>query len=76
MNSVDLINLAKEHAGKATMMSSCLLCIKDAEHHQKNGNLAFAELWAIRSLKYSLGVLDPLYIRLEKRAFKDIGFHL
>ena len=47
---------AKAHAPKASMHSSAVFCIKDAEACLADGQFQHAFDWAVRSLGYSVGV--------------------
>lgn len=49
---------AKAHAPKASMHSSAVFCIKDAEACFVEGQFQYAFDWAVRSLGYSVGVFD------------------
>lgn len=58
------ISLAKEHASKAQMRSSADLCIEDAEHCLQRGDFESAMRRAKDSLKYSVGILSPIFREL------------
>ncbi len=62
MKALDLINLAKRNEHKAAMRSSAALNIQEAVEHYELGNMLLAKRSAIRSLKYSLGILHAEYI--------------
>lgn len=50
------IENAKTHAPKASMYSSAVSCIKDAEACLAAGQFQYAFDWAVRSLGYSVSV--------------------
>ncbi len=66
MNTKKLIEIAKKHSSKASMKSSAELCIKDAEFWLENSNDDLANVNAIKSLKYSLGIFSPIFQRYAK----------
>lgn len=57
----EAIELAEKNAHLAAMESSAEYCLGMAKKHRSEGNLALAHEQAVRSLKYSLGILHPLY---------------
>ena len=64
MTAAQVIEIAKEHAHLAPMRSSAESCIRDAETWLREGVELTAYAWAVRSLKYSLGIGHPLYQQL------------
>jgi hypothetical protein len=59
---MQIIQLARNHVGNgAAMESSARLCLADAIKHSDEGNYHRANLHAIKSLAYSVGILHPDY---------------
>ena len=52
---------ARIHAPRATMRTSAEFCISDAEALITAGDYSGAHTAAVRSLKYSVGILSPVY---------------
>lgn len=62
MTIEQILDLAKKHAHNgAVMQSSAVLCLETAEQHYDYGRYSSAEVWAIKSLAYSVGVFHPDY---------------
>jgi hypothetical protein len=64
MNSAELetlIETAIKHAPHAAMASSAELCASDARLFATRGDLRAAWNMALTSLRYSLGILSPVY---------------
>jgi hypothetical protein len=64
MNSAELaamIETATAHAPQAAMASSAALCAEDARLFAARGDLRAAWNMALVSLRYSLGILSPVY---------------
>ena len=57
-----LFALARRRLGGA-MESSARLCLEDAVRASDEGRLDDARAWAVRSLRYSVGVFDPDYVK-------------
>lgn len=56
------IELARKHARNgAIMQSSAVLCLKEAEKQEQNGNRKNAKFWAVKSLAYSIGIFSLDY---------------
>lgn len=55
---------AKAHAPKASMHSSAVFCIKDAEACLADGQFQYAFDWAVRSLSYSVSVFKAKEVAL------------
>lgn len=59
---INVIQLARNHIGNgAAMESSARLCLADAIRHSDEGNYHRADMHAIKSLSYSVGILHPDY---------------
>lgn len=62
MEAKDIVALAAKHAGNASIMnSSAGLCLQDAEGLLFKGDLEYAKMRAIDSLRYSVGVFHSDY---------------
>jgi len=64
MNSAELetlIETATKHAPQAAMASSAELCAADARRFANRGEMRAAWNMALTSLRYSLGILSPIY---------------
>lgn len=61
MTTNDLIALARKHAAKGVMASSAQLCLSDAETLQAKGDTEAANVRALRSLSYSVGIMHADY---------------
>jgi hypothetical protein len=71
MLTSDLLSLARSYSNNgATMASSALSCIADAERLLAAGKEDLARGWCVRSLKYSIGILHPDFVR-AKAAVND-----
>ena len=64
MTTLNIIRLARKHLG-GEMESSARLCLAQAIELYDNGELESARWHALRSLRYSLGVLHPVYQKAE-----------
>ena len=62
MNTNQIIELAKKHVDNgAAMQSSAKLCLDDALHSMRDGYIEDAQISAVKSLKYSVGIFHPDY---------------
>jgi hypothetical protein len=59
--------LAVKHLGQGNMESSARLCLADARQLEANGDLRSAERRALASLRYSVGIFHPDYLRADPR---------
>lgn len=66
MTTNQVIILARKHLGKGTMESSARLCLSDAIRLQGEGRLTDAKDRALRSIRYSVGILHADYERAAK----------
>ena len=58
LNTQMILELARKHLGNgAAMDSSARLCFADAQAQYDAGDLKAARICAMRSLKYSVGIL-------------------
>jgi hypothetical protein len=67
LNTSAVIALARKHvlADEVAMRSSAEHCLAEALSAQEKGSLEYAKQWALRSLKYSVGVFHADYKRAE-----------
>lgn len=56
-----LIGVARMHETKASMVSSAVFCREEAERALTRQSPEEVRLWAAESLKYSVGILSPIY---------------
>ena len=63
MTTPEIIALARKHIGAGTMESSARLCLADAIASYDHGAYGIARDWAVKSLRYSIGILAPDYKR-------------
>ena len=64
------IDLARKHVGNgAAMDSSARLCLSEAIERRDKGELRMAELRALDSLAYSVGILHADYCRAWRHVF-------
>lgn len=61
MTTEDIIILARKHLGTGEMDSSARLNFSDAITWQNEGAMGAARISALRSLKYSIGILHADY---------------
>lgn len=61
-----VFDLARKHIGKGDMASSARLCLEDAIRLNDAGMLIAAELRALKSLGYSVGIFHPDYDKAKK----------
>jgi hypothetical protein len=61
MNATKAITLARKHITEGSMESSARLCLADAIRQFDAGNYQAAQMWAQKSLAYSVGVFHPDY---------------
>lgn len=67
MNANQTIILARKHvANGAVMESSARACLADAIAQFDAGNKDSAQMWALKSLAYSVGIFHPDYNRSIK----------
>ena len=59
----EAMRLAQVHEHEGGMVSSAKLCVKDAEKLFNEGRYEHAYGWAVRSLKYSVGVFHADYAK-------------
>ncbi len=57
----ELVAVAVKHAPAAAMASSAVLCASDAQAFASRGESRPAWNMALLSLRYSLGILSPIY---------------
>jgi len=62
MEAHKILSLAEQHIGKGSMISSAEFCLHDAMAEYAAGKLDNAKAWALRSMRYSIGVFHPDYI--------------
>lgn len=65
LNTTDIINLARAHAHEGAMTSSARLNLSEANDAYDRGHYGAARISAIRSLKYSVGILHTDYERAQ-----------
>lgn len=59
---MNIIQTARNHIGNgAPMESSARLCLADAIRHHDDGNWHRADMHALKSLAYSIGIAHPDY---------------
>ena len=63
MTSLEIINIARGHIGKGSMVSSAQLCLDDAVALYNEGKEGDAIIRARKSIAYSVGILHPDYQR-------------
>ena len=69
---MNLIQLARKHVGNgAGMESSARLCLEDAVRHYDDGNLNQANLHALKSMAYSVGLFAGDYRKAWRHVFGD-----
>jgi hypothetical protein len=68
MNADQILILARRHLGKGEMDSSARLCLNAAIAAKDDGSYTFAKIWARKSIKYSVGIMHPDYIKATKDA--------
>lgn len=73
MNAAAMIDLAERHAPQAAMASSAQLNAVEARQRMVIGDEAGARVLALRSLRYSLGLLSPLYAAAAADVDLDAG---
>ena len=61
MNTNQIIILARKHCDTGAMASSARLCLASAIEAQNNGDYNTAKAWAVKSLKYSVGIFHKDY---------------
>lgn len=61
MDTNKVIILARKHMDTGVMASSARLCLASAIEAQNNGDYATAKAWAVKSLKYSVGIFHVDY---------------
>lgn len=61
MNTNQTIVLARKHCDEGVMASSARLCLASAIEAQNNGDYNTAKAWAVKSLKYSVGIFHAAY---------------
>ena len=61
MNTNNVIILARKHIGQGDMVSSAELCLASAVEAYNNGDYNTAKIWALKSLKYSVGIFHADY---------------
>jgi hypothetical protein len=61
-----VLALARKHLGKGDMESSARVCLADAVHLRERGLLDYARSRALTSLKYSVGVFHPDYMKVAQ----------
>lgn len=66
MNTNQVITLARKHLGKGTMEGSARVCLADALKAHDEGDLTTAKDRALKSLRYSIGILHADYKRASK----------
>ncbi len=62
------VDLACHHSTRPgiAMRSSAQSCADDAAKFFAEGRYGYAHEWAVESLRYSVGIMHPDYIRLQK----------
>lgn len=65
MNTNAMLILARKHLG-GHMEASARFCMAQAVASRDAGNYDAARMWALRSLKYSIGILHADYARASK----------
>lgn len=63
MTTLEIIKIATNHAHKN---DSAMVCLNDAVALHKKGDDVHAKQRAIKSLAYSVGVCDPIYLMVNK----------
>jgi hypothetical protein len=59
---MNIIQVARKHVGNgASMESSARLCLADAIRYHDDGNWHRADMHALKSLTYSIGIAHPDY---------------
>lgn len=76
MTVEEMILFAKSVSTNAEMQDSCLFCISSSEEFLRNGETNLSKLWALKSLKYSLGGKHPVYKEHEKIIKDSVGYVL
>lgn len=61
-----IIELARKHIGKGSMVSSAQLCLDDAVRLASEGRQGYARERAIKSLQYSVGIFHQDYINATR----------
>lgn len=64
----EVVRLAQIHDHLGQMASSARLCRSDAVHLFNHGDYEGAVRRAVASLKYSVGMFSPVYVRAEALA--------
>lgn len=57
----EILSLARKHIGSGSMVSSARLCLSDAVSLADKGELGYARIRAVDSLKYSVGIFHADY---------------
>lgn len=66
MTTAQILATARKHLGNgAAMESSARLCMASAVEMLDAGNDEAARTWAMRSLRYSVGIMHPEYVRAD-----------
>lgn len=69
MNAANAIIIARKHVGNgAAMESSARLCLQNAIQQYDYGHYDAAQMWAAKSLAYSVGVAHKDYQRVAGKA--------
>ena len=61
MQTSNVIRIARKHLGKGVMESSARICMADAIQQFDAGNFDAAKMWALKSIKYCVGVFHDDY---------------
>jgi len=62
MNVDNMIRLARQHlCDNHSNESSARACLADALKAHDRGDSASARMWALKSLRYSVGIFHPAY---------------
>jgi len=61
IRTIRAIQIAEAHIGKGSMVSSAAMCLADAKALYADGRMEYARTRALKSLAYSVGILDPIY---------------
>ena len=56
----DILTIARRHLGKGNE-SSARHCLADAVKQGDEGNLVSRDMWALRAIAHSVGILHPDY---------------
>ena len=68
MNTHEVIIVARKHAvyTESPMNSSALHCLSEAIRQYDDGFYDSARYWAVKSVRYSIGIEHPDYIRVNR----------